>query len=331
MTKKYEFSGVIKEMKDSLNTATKMREKLNARRHAEFAKSFSTQEELMQVKSWIPMKSYFKNATGGEGFPAGHITQIVGKPDSGKTTALMEGMVACQKAGGVVYLIDSEHKFSMDRLRLMGGIPEAVVVMQVESLEEAWEAIKLVSELCQEERDNGNEQPMLLAWDSLAASIPNKILNEKDAGDAHMAVEAKINNKNIRKLRQSIKASQLACVFINHYYMTVPKNPYEMPELVVKGGEELTFLSTLIIKTKSGAKLERDIKGKKQKLGRMTKFEAIKGHFSGKTMVQDVWIVDKGILESDEEYQAYRKGLREKSSKISAAGIEEVEGNDSEV
>jgi RecA/RadA recombinase len=291
--------------------AERMKNMLNKNSDREMAKSFSSASDLMQVKSWIPLKPFFKEATGGEGFPCGHITQIIGKPDSGKTTLIMEGMVATQKAGGVAFLIDSEHKFSLGRLALMGGVPEDVVVMQVDNLEQAWDAIYRVCESVETFRKEGSTAPMMMVWDSVAASVPQKIL-DSEAGDAHMAVEAKINNKNVRKLRAWIKTTELACVFINHFYMTVPKSMYEQPELVVKGGEELSFFSTLIIKTKRGAKIDREIDGQTQTLGRMTKFEVHKGHFHGRTIVKNVHVVDLGILETKEELDAYKKTLRGK-------------------
>lgn len=291
--------------------ADRMKKMLNEKDGKEIAKTFTSEDDLLQVKSWIPLKPFFKEATGGEGFPCGHITQIIGKPDSGKTTLIMEGMVACQKRGGVVFLIDSEHKFSMSRLKIMGGVPEDVVVMQVETLEESWDSIYRACEAVETFRKEGNEAPMMLVWDSVAGSVPKKI-KESEAGDAHVAVEAKINNKNIRKLRSWIKSTELCCVFINHYYMTQPKTMYERPELVIKGGEELTFLSTLIIKTKQGAKIDREIKGETQKLGRVTRFEVQKGHFHGRTTVKDVYVVDIGILESKEDLEEYKKGLRGK-------------------
>ncbi len=292
--------------------AEQMKKALNSKADREVAKTFTSEEDLLQVKSWIPLKPFFQEATGGAGFPCGHISQIIGKPDSGKTTLIMEGMVSCQSAGGVVFLIDAEHKFSMSRLALMGGKPEEVVVMQVDTLEEAWDSIYKACEAVEGFRAKGVKEPMMLVWDSVAASVPQRI-KDSEAGDAHVAVEAKINNKNVRKLRSWIKSTELCCVFINHYYMTQPKTMYERPELIIKGGEEMTFLSTLIIKTKQGAKIDRETKGETQKLGRVTRFEVQKGHFHGRTIVKDVYVVDKGILESKEELEEYKKGLRAKA------------------
>lgn len=296
-------------MEQKLSLADKIRKRLNEGGDKDLAKSFNSDEELMQVKSWIPLKAFFKAATGGDGFPCGHITQIIGKPDSGKSTLAMEGIVACQKAGGVVYLIDSEHKFSMGRLALMGGNPKDVLVIQTETLEDAWTAIDRVLKETQQLRDEGETAPMMMVWDSVAASVPESILTS-ESGDAHVAVEAKMNNKNVRKLRQAIKKTELACVFINHYYMTQPKTKYEQAELIIKGGEELAFFSTLIIRTKQGAKIMRTVLGEEQQLGRTTRFFVHKGHFHGRTITKDVFVVDKGILETAEELEKYKKSLR---------------------
>lgn len=293
------------------NLAEKMRDRLNKKAGREMAKTFTAEQDLLQIKDWIPMKEFFELSTGGKGFPCGHITQVIGETDSGKTTLVMEGMVSCQNLGGVVFLIDSEHKFSMQRFKLMGGNPEAIVVVQVDSLEEAWDAINSISKDLEELRESGDNSLAMLVWDSIAASVPDRILEEAEAGDSHVAVEAKINNKNIRKLRQSIKKSGVAAVFINHAYITMPA-PGKPPKEVIKGGEELTFMTTLVLKTKKGKKIERTVLGETQKLGRVTKFEVFKGHFHGRTIAKDVFVVDVGILESKEQLDAYQKNLRGK-------------------
>lgn len=295
--------------KQEVSLVDRIRNRLNENSGKELTKVFGEEDDLLQVKSWIPLKDFFKKATGGEGFPCGHITQIIGKPDSGKTTLVMEGMVVCQKMGGIVYLIDSEHKFSMKRFAIMGGTPRDIVVIQTENLEEAWDALEKILNEVKTLREEGVKVPMMMAWDSVAASVPDSIM-ESEAGDFHVAVEAKLNNKNVRRLRQAIKNTELACVFVNHYYMTQPKNKYEQSELIIKGGEELAFFSTLTIRTKQGAKITRTVLGEEQKIGRTTKFFVHKGHFHGRTIDKDVFVVDIGILETAEELEKYKKTLR---------------------
>jgi RecA/RadA recombinase len=297
-------------MSNKKSLVEQIRERLNTAAGKEIAKVFSEGENLMQVKSWIPLKPFIKLTTGGgEGFPCGHITQIVGKLDSGKTTLAMEGMIATQKLGGICYLIDSEHKFSLQRFQLMGGKPEEIVIIQVKTLEEAWEAIETILNMVRELRAEGNNIPMMALWDSIAGSTPKAML-EGAAEDQHFALEAKINNRNVRRLRQAIEETELAFVGINHYYMSTPKNKYEQPEMIIKGGEEISFFSTLILLTKKGAKITRNVLGKEQQIGRTTRFTVFKGHHSGRSIVTDVFVVDKGILESKEELAEYQKGLR---------------------
>jgi len=295
--------------KEQVSLVDKIRNRLNENSGKELVKTFGEGDSLLQVKSWIPLKPFFKLGTGGEGFPCGHITQIIGKPDSGKSTLAMEGIVSCQKLGGIVFLIDSEHKFSMGRLALMGGKPTEVLVTPTDTLEEAWDALEKILAEVQTLREEGVKAPIMLVWDSVAASVPESIM-QGEAGDAHFAVEAKLNNKNIRRLRQSIDKGELACVFINHYYMTNPKTKYEQPELIIKGGEELTFFSTLILRTKQGAKITRTVLGEEQQIGRTTRFYIHKGHFHGRTITKDVSVVDIGILETPEELAEYKKSLR---------------------
>ncbi|HEY5235505.1 MAG TPA: hypothetical protein VIJ14_04955 [Rhabdochlamydiaceae bacterium] len=295
--------------KEQVSLVDRIRNRLNENSGKELVKTYGEGDSLLQVKSWIPLKPFFKLGTGGDGFPCGHITQIIGKPDSGKSTLAMEGIVSCQKLGGIVFLIDSEHKFSMSRLALMGGKPKEVLVTPTDTLEEAWDALEKILAEVQTLREEGVKEPIMLVWDSVAASVPESIM-EGEAGDAHFAVEAKLNNKNIRRLRQAIDKTELACVFINHYYKTNPKTKYEQQETVIKGGEELTFMSTLILMTKQGRKIERTVLGETQQIGRVTRFTVHKGHFHGRTIVKDVNVVDIGILESAEDLEKYQKSLR---------------------
>lgn len=295
--------------KKEISLTDRIRSRLNENAGKELVKIFGEGESLLQVKSWIPLKPFFKKGTGGDGFPCGHITTIIGKPDSGKSTLAMEGMISCQKLGGIVYLIDSEHKFSMGRLALMGGNPKDVMVIQTNTLEEAWTAYETILKEVQTLREEGVTAPMMIVWDSVAASVPESIM-ESESGDAHVAVEAKLNNKNARRLKQLIEKTEVACVHINHYYMTQPKTKYEQAELIIKGGEELTFLSTLILRTKQGAKITRTVLGEEQQIGRVTRFFVHKGHIHGRTITKDVSVVDIGILETPEELEKYKKGLR---------------------
>lgn len=290
----------------------------------------TTAVDLMTVKDFILMRPYFKIATGVEGFPQGGISQIVGKSDSGKSTMLSEAMVSTQKAGGICFFIDSEHKFAWDRFEAMGGVAADVIAIPVESLEDAWDAWWVICQQVQGIREEGlfktkdadgkeiaipvdKDVQVLAAWDSVPSSVANKILDEDSSGDAHVAVEAKVNNKAVRKLKQIIKTSRVAAVFVNHAYMTMPM--MGAPEKVLKGGEEMFYMSSLIIELIKGATIFREVTAAgekhKQKIGRESRIDVLKGHMSGRTTVLQVNVCAPGIL-NDEEFAEYRKSIQGK-------------------
>lgn len=290
-------------MADTSNLAAKMRERLNKRAGVKLAQEITSTEDLVQVESWVEMGSYFQRAVGAKGLPAGHITQVVGKSDTGKTTIIMDAIIRVQKSGGIVYLIDSEHKFSFERFRLMGGIPEDLIIMPVDSLEAAWNALDTVNLDISDFRKSDKTTSVMLVWDSVAASVPDAIL-ESEAEDKHVSVDAKINNTNIRKLRKRIKDNNITALFINHTYMTMPKFGYA--EEVVKGGSEMFFMSTLILKTKRRGWLKRTINNIDEKFGVHSLLEVFKGHLGGSKATTPFYIVGQGILENETALEEYK-------------------------
>lgn len=267
----------------------------------------SSMEELIQVSDWIEMPEYFQRCVGNKGVPCGHITQIYGDSDTGKTTIVMDAMIRVQKAGGVVYLIDSEHKFDFERFETMGGVALDVVTIVVDSLEEAWNAFDDSLHSIKEVRDDGDDETQfLLVWDSVPASVADKVL-DSDAGKAHVSVEAKINNVNVRRLRQKIKKTTAAAMFINHHYMTMPTFGYAKE--VLKGGSEMYFMSSLIVKTRKVRDLTREINKVKEIFGITSALQCKKGHLGPVKATTEFHIAAPGILSTKEELDEYKANL----------------------
>lgn len=299
MTKSTELQSIAHQMRDRLNKQS--------------GKALvSADAERVQIDSWIIMRPDFQEIVGGLGLPQGHITQFFSEgPDSGKTTELITSMICCQEQGGIVNLIDSEQKFPWDRFVLMGGRKEEVNHIVVDSLEEAWDAWDNLGKVAMEMRSEGFKEPIMAAWDSIPATVPDAIMNEKDSSKSHVATDAKINNKSVRKLRQIIRRANITAVFINHSYMTMPIGYGQHPEEMLKGGAEMYFMTTLAIRYKKGKKITRDFKGEKQRIGQTVHVEVKKGHFSGRTIKKTLSIIDRGFV-SDEELKEYTASLKGK-------------------
>lgn len=293
-------------MTDIKKLAAQMRDRFNEDAGDVIARNLTSAEELVQVSSWVPMGEYFAKAAGGPGWPSGHLSQVIGDSDTGKTTLVMSGMISTQKSGGICFLIDSEHKFSFDRFRVMGGCPEDIVVISVETLEDSWNAWAKVCAQVALIRPKNPEIPIFCAWDSVCAAPPKALL-DAEAEDHHVSVEAKINNKEIRKLRLRIRELNITAVFINHSYRTMPK--FGPPVEVVKGGSEMYFMSTLILKTKRRAWLDRDVNKMNQRYGTHSYLEVFKGHLGGSRNTTEFYIVESGILEDKAALEAYKEKL----------------------
>lgn len=290
---------------DIKKIAARIRTGINKGMQKEVVRSLTTTEELLQVSNWIEMPEYFSTAINGKGFPFGHISQIIGESDTGKTTLLMSAMIKVQQEGGICYLIDTEHKFHFERFRLMGGIPEDIETISVDTLEEAWTAINKVCDSISDIREDYPDLRFLVAWDSVAATVTEGMM-EAESDAHHVAVEAKLNNKEIRKLKAKVRRNDICAIFINHTYMTMPT--FGISKEVLKGGTEMFYMSTIIVKTKRREWLKRTIKGMPQKYGIHGLLEVFKGHVGGRKTTTDFYIVDKGII-NKEELVAYQESI----------------------
>lgn len=287
----------------SISVAQQMRDRINKRAGKKVTLEAASTEELMQVEDWIEMPKYFQRAIGAKGLPCGHLTQLIGESDTGKTTEMMEMMIACQKQGGIVYLVDGEHKFSFERFKLMGGIVEDLIIMPIDSLEEMWDTFRMITEDVAELRKTDKNIKVLVCLDSLASLVPDAI-DEAEAGDAHVSVDAKINNKEVRKMKKRMRVNKIAFLFINHSYWTMPK--FGIAKEVVKGGSEIYYMSTLILKTKRREWLKRTVDGIDEKFGSHSLLEVFKGHLGGSKATTSFYIVGQGVLDGKDTLDDYK-------------------------
>jgi hypothetical protein len=67
---------------------------------------------------WIPVDDGLKEATGMPGIPKGYVTLFRGYTNTGKSTALMRGIVNAQKMGDFPIIIDTENNIDVGNIRL---------------------------------------------------------------------------------------------------------------------------------------------------------------------------------------------------------------------
>jgi hypothetical protein len=85
-----------------------------------FKKKIGGEDVPDKPLQWIKLSEGFKKATGLPGFAKGYVNLARGHSNTGKSTAVCEGIVAAQKMGDFVIIIDTENNLGRDRLTMMG-------------------------------------------------------------------------------------------------------------------------------------------------------------------------------------------------------------------
>src|SRR5712691_573154 len=81
-------------------------------------------------------------AIGRPGFPAGRMTEIVGKTNQGKSTLAYNVLAQCQRQGGVSMLFETENAYEAWRLIQLGVNTEALWLVQPDTVEQLYEEME---------------------------------------------------------------------------------------------------------------------------------------------------------------------------------------------
>ncbi len=240
------------------------------------------------VKFWKPL-------TGIIGLPFGRIVQIAGRPDSGKSTTAMLFMVAAQQAGHVVILWDTEKKFSSRRFKSMGGNPDDLFVSRSKLITEG---AKQVSWFVQGIKEQDPDAKILIVWDSVGATLNSK--EDDDTSDDYsqqpgvsakeISWAIKRFNKIIERCRNAETGTEtVALCCVNQVYSKIgfmAKGDQE------KGGQELEFLSSIILHMRKKKSLIKVRNKETVRYGIITTAKVKKNHlFDGEDCVDSLELV----------------------------------------
>lgn len=87
-------------------------------------------------------------ALGHGGFPRGHLLEIFGPPDSGKTTLGLEAIAAVQSAGGVAAFLDAEHALNSGYACDLGVDTASLIYSQPTEAPQALEIMRTLVKTC---------------------------------------------------------------------------------------------------------------------------------------------------------------------------------------
>lgn len=250
---------------------------------------------------------FWQSLTGLRGLPYGKIVQIAGKPDSGKSSCAANFMKMAQDQGTLVILWDSEQKFSPLRFdSKIGGKSDQLLVVNHNGIIEGCKAVSFLVHAAKEINPNVK---ILIVWDSVGACVNSSEDKSDDENFSQQpGISAKENSFAIKKfnklasryMNKETGEQSVSTLVINQVYQTIG---FGISVAVEKGGQEITYLSSLIVQLSRKKDLMKVKGGKKYKYGIVTRAKVKKNHlFDGDDCIaeMDLAVSADGIALADE-------------------------------
>lgn len=251
----------------------------------------------------LPANNPVRHMTGLPCLPFNKVAQIMGKPDTGKSTTAAEIMASAQKAGFEVILWDSEDKSDFSRFDAeFGGNSDKLHVIKTNEIRKGGQLVKdFITVL---KADNPAVK-ILVVWDSVGASMSRGETERNLADERHgqPGQDAKENGSVIRHFVGQFNKypDSIAILLVNQTYAKIGFMAHGDQ---AKGGSGIEYFSSLIIGLRRVKVLTKIEKKKKVKTGIITRATVTKNHLSqGKTSTyqMDFVITSAGSQVSDLE------------------------------
>ena len=295
-------------------------------------KGFGAENTKYKPQAWIPLDKAWQDVLSLPGIPQGHITVLRGWSDTGKTTALIETAVSCQKKGILPVLIITESKFSWEYCKKMGfevqekvdpdtgeviGYDGFFLYADRSSLNTIEDVAQYIIDLLDEQAKGNLPYDLCFLWDSVG-SVPCRMSVEAKNINAQWDAAALSNNfakfidQRIVLSRKQSSPYTNTLVAITKIWVSPPETPLSSPRVNSKGGSALIFDSSLIIlfgniANAGTSKLIAISGGKTYEWGKRTKVSIEKNHIGGLSSKGNLIMTPTGFIKADEKSQlAYR-------------------------
>jgi recombination protein RecA len=217
--------------------------------------------ETDSVKQWIDTGNLALNylCSGrfvGGGIPSGKIIEIFGPSSSCKTLFGTNILKGCQKMGGFSLFLDAENSLNKEFAQKASHLETSkVLVLKADTLERAF--AKMTAAIKKIREKFGNEKPLVIVYDSIAASPSerefaetemdeDKVLQAKDMPGER----AKTCSKELRKLTPILESHNATVLFINQVRNKIGIM-FGSPETTAGGGKALEYHTSLRLRTKA--------------------------------------------------------------------------------
>jgi recombination protein RecA len=205
------------------------------------------------------------------GIPIGRITEVTGLEASGKSLLAAHILANTQKKDGMAVYIDTENAMNEEFLRAIGIDVSKMLYVQLETIEDIFEAIE---NLIAKVRESSKNKLVTIVVDSLAGAT-TKVESESDYDKAGWATsKAIVLSKAMRKITQMIGRQRICLVFTNQLRQKLGVmfgDPW-----TTSGGKAVAFHSSVRLRLKAAGQLKAKVNAQEQVIGIKTIAQVVK-------------------------------------------------------
>jgi hypothetical protein len=275
-------------------------------------------------QKWVPFSKALQEALSLPGIPLGHIIQIRGRSNTGKTTTAIEATVSAQKMGILPVLIITEMKHDWNHWRTMGFEMDEIkddtgkvvdydgffIYRDRGKLHSIEDVAAFIADMLTEQSKGNLPYDLFFVWDSVG-SIPCQMSLDKGVNDAMWNAGAMSNqfgnfiNQQVVLSRKEEQQYTNTLVIVNKTGQTRPKMAMEQPRMTNKGGDTMFYDASIVLTfgniTNSGTSKIKATKDKKDvEFALRTKVACDKNHVNGITTKNTIISTIHGFIPDSE-------------------------------
>jgi len=283
---------------------------------AAYKQTIKVADTPLKKDVFIELNECLHAVLGMPGIPLGHITQVYGLSDTGKTSLLFHTAAQAQKQGIMPVMIITEGKVDWDRAALMGFDKDnAIINENCEFLEDAFAFIdKITSDVASGDLPYNT----MIFWDSVGNTLSKEEVEIQKDGTyekkSTMMKAAKVISEHMRIISKKINDTRkvsypnsAGLMILNQAYVEPPKFPGAPSRLVPYGGNAIWFRSSLVLKTQRTKKLSATKNKIDMGFGIVSKITVDKNHLTNTAHTGEFVITADEIIPNDKTDIDYYK------------------------
>lgn len=306
-----------------------------------YKKKIKVSDTPLKKDKFVELDECMHEILGMPGLPLGHISEIYGKSDTGKTSLLFHAAAQAQAQGILPVVIVTEGKVDWGRAAAMGFDRDGFALVE-EGLEYLEQVYDFMDKICADVGNGELPHDVMIFWDSMGNTMSEKevILNKDGTSEkkSTMMVAAKVNAERLRVLSGKVNNSRkisfpktVGVTIINTCYVKPPSFPGGMPSEVPYGGEAAWYKASLILKTKRKQKLTAAKGGIKMGFGIVSSISVEKNHLTNTSHSGEYVITGDAIIPNEKSaIESYKETHKEQWGSVNLMGEEgeEFEGGE---